>query len=312
MHPITVTVDVEDHRPDDEADLRFPELTRRISTWLRSRGWRSTFFVVGEEAERHPDLVGELVAAGHEVGLHGYQHRPLAELGAAAFAAHLERGRRAIEAASGAAVAGFRAPQFSLTKETLWAPEVLWEAGFSYSSSVLPSANPLHGFPGAPRHPFRWPSGLVELPAPVVGVGPLRVPIGGLYLRVVPEWAWRRLVRADLGPVPWLYVHPYDFDPDEPRYTVRDAPAVLSRLQWRNRHLTRARLETLVGECAGEPLVERLGVVELPQWDPTQGASTSSGADGGVSRSSSSSRRSSATSSANVRDRSSSRDSSQL
>lgn len=269
--PITVTLDVEDHRPDDTAELRFPELTRTISAWLAGRGWPSTFFVVGNEAERHPDLLAELVDAGHEVGLHGFEHRPLAELGADEFAAQLDRGVRAIERATGQRPAGFRAPQFSLTPATLWAPQVLSDAGFRYSSSVLPNRNPLHGFPGAPRQPFRWPCGLVEIPAPVVGVSQFRVPIGGLYLRVLPAPWWRRVGRVDLGPLPWLYVHPYDFDPDEPRYTIRDAPAVLSPLQWRNRHLTRTRIEEVVGDAgAGRPLAERVRGLDPPIWDPAQ------------------------------------------
>ena len=265
---VTFTCDVEDHRPDERSELRFPRITREISDWLVGRGWRGTFFVVGDEAQRHPDLVRDLALAGHEIGLHGWVHTPLGELGPEVVERDARRGRELLEQLIGVPVTGFRAPQFSLTPATPWADAALTAAGFTYSSSVLPNANPLFGYPGAPRGPFRWPSGLVELPAPVIGWGRGRVPVGGVYLRVLPQALTTRLLAGDgVGAVPWLYFHPYDFDPGELFHVVRDAHPLASPLQWVNRRRARSRVENLLGDRPGAPLGERLAELgDLPTF----------------------------------------------
>jgi peptidoglycan/xylan/chitin deacetylase (PgdA/CDA1 family) len=56
---------------DDGPD---PTTTPRVLEALGRRGHRATFFVVGHKAEQHPELISAIVAAGHELGLHGYAH----------------------------------------------------------------------------------------------------------------------------------------------------------------------------------------------------------------------------------------------
>ena len=72
----TFTLDVEDHRPSADVPSRLHETTRRALDWASDRDVRGTVFVVGEIARDHPDLVGEIVAGGHEVGLHAWRHDP--------------------------------------------------------------------------------------------------------------------------------------------------------------------------------------------------------------------------------------------
>jgi hypothetical protein len=134
------------------------------------------------------------------------------------------------------------------------------EAGFAYSSSVLPAANPLHGWPGAPREPCRWENGLIELPCPVGGVGRVLVPfLGGIYLRYVPLLLARRFLR-DLGEhaVAWSYVHPYDIDPDEPFFVMPHAGWLTSRIVHMRRGVTLTRLDAALAVAggAGPPLGE--------------------------------------------------------
>jgi len=258
LSQITVTLDVEDHRPGPRAELRFPTVTRGILDWLGTVGARGTFFIVGEEAQRHPDLVADIAAGGHEVALHGHRHIPLPNLTPHELAADLAVGRDVLEQAGQCAVAGFRAPQFSLTAESVWAHEVISAAGFRYSSSVLPQASPLFGYPGAPYIPFRWPSGLIEIPATMLGSGRFRVPLGGVYFRLAPAALTRRLLGGSPATVKWIYLHPYDFDPGEKFYVVRDANPLASPLQWVNRRRVRARLVDLLGSSPGAPLGERI------------------------------------------------------
>jgi peptidoglycan/xylan/chitin deacetylase (PgdA/CDA1 family) len=51
-----------------------PVHTRRVLELLAGRGHKATFFVVGEKAEAHPDVILEIVAQGHELALHGHSH----------------------------------------------------------------------------------------------------------------------------------------------------------------------------------------------------------------------------------------------
>jgi polysaccharide deacetylase family protein (PEP-CTERM system associated) len=269
--PVTFTLDLEDHRPDGSAEFRVPAVTRRVLAFLRDRRITGTFFVVGELAEQAPDLVREIASDGHEIALHAWRHVPLTELDPDQFRRETAKGMALLEDLSGAKVEGFRAPTFSLVPDSAWAPAVLTELGFRYSSSVLPARNPLFGWPGAPRAPFRWPSGLLELPAPTAGLGPLRIPyIGGVYFRVVPWLVTRTLIRTvGTGPCPWLYCHPYDFDPAEPRWTVPDAGRWGSRLLWMNRTNEIAKVDRLLGSTAAPPLAARVArLTDVGVFDP--------------------------------------------
>ena len=82
---ITFTLDLEDHRPDDRAELRFPAMSRRILDHLSDRGVRATVFIVGEIGRSHPELVSEVAAGGHEIGLHAWRHVPLTHVDPATF-----------------------------------------------------------------------------------------------------------------------------------------------------------------------------------------------------------------------------------
>jgi polysaccharide deacetylase family protein (PEP-CTERM system associated) len=257
---VTFTLDLEDHREHGDDDVRYPRLTREVLEFLDAREARGTFFVVGEVAAAVPELVREIAARGHELALHGWRHVPLTELDPATFRADVTRGKELLEELGGVAVRGFRAPTFSLVPESRWAVDVLGDAGFTYSSSVLPAASPLFGDPTLPTTPFRWPNGLLELPCPVVRGGRWGLPyLGGVYLRALPR-ATSAGARAVVGrkQLLWIYCHPYDFDPDEPFWIVPDAGRIGSRLLWYNRRRTFAKVERILHGRAGRPLGERL------------------------------------------------------
>ena len=96
-------------------------------------GARGTFFVVGEIAGGAPDLVREVAARGHEIGLHGWRHAPLTELDARAVRAPTSRRGKALleELHRRSPCVGFRAPTFSLGARVAWAVDVLADAGFT-------------------------------------------------------------------------------------------------------------------------------------------------------------------------------------
>ena len=244
---LIITIDVEDHTiPPTEP--RFDRAIGPLLEVLDERRVKATFFVVGELVDRWDHQLRELVAAGHEVGLHGFTHRYLRDLGPQGFDEELKRGVDAIQTHLGVTPYGFRAPYCSLTRETPWAPDLLAEAGFSYSSSVMPAWNPMAGYPQAPAGPFRWRCGLLELPSPVFGIRRLALPVlGGAYLRLIPGFVVRRAARnrsADKGD--WTYAHPYDFDTTEQFFRRPGQPWLEARLLFARRQQMLGRFSRLI------------------------------------------------------------------
>jgi polysaccharide deacetylase family protein (PEP-CTERM system associated) len=245
--PITFTVDVEEHRACRASAARYPTMTRRLLDLLDEHGATGTFFLVGEIAREAPDLVREIAARGHEIASHSYRHVPLVDEVPRQFLAEVKQSKAHLEDLAGRQVIGFRAPVFSLTRETIWATEALREAGFRYSSSVLPGGSFAYGLPTAPQAPFLWESGLLEIPCPVGRIGPFTLPfLGGMYLRYLPPWRLRQLRRRVAESALWSYCHPYDIDLEEPFTLARGSTFVASLFLWCNRSVAVRRLNALL------------------------------------------------------------------
>ena len=123
-----------------------------------------------------------------------------------------------------ARIIGYRAPSFSITKDSLWAFEILIELGFRYDSSIFPVDHPNYGMPRGPRTPFRVPTArgtIVEFPMPTLELGGARSPFGGgAYLRLLPYWYTRwgiRFLNEREGQPACVYVHPWEIDTGQPR-----------------------------------------------------------------------------------------------
>lgn len=213
------SLDVEDPRDalaNREAyPARVPDLTATFLDFLRRENGRGTFFIVGEVARRHPELVRMIAAEGHEIGCHSDRHVRLDQQNPAQFRDDLRRSLDALAAAGAGTVRGYRAPCFSLTQETRWAYEVLAEHSFDYSSSVLPARNPISGWRGFGQRP-RKIDGIIEIPVTLMRFPP--VPIGGVYFRALPEALVRRALKrqAATGEPLCAYHHPYDIDVAQP------------------------------------------------------------------------------------------------
>lgn len=249
MSPIIAfTLDLENQHPNRSVDRRHVAITESLLDDLDDWGVTGTVFVVGDLIAESPDLIRSIAERGHEIGLHGADHQPLPEVGPKRFRAVTSAATESLTSLTGQPVVGFRAPIFSLTPDSAWAPEILSELGYVYSSSVLPARSPLFGWPGAPNEPFRWPSGLVEIPNPVAKIGPVRLPmLGGIYLRIAPDVLTRYIRhRLRYHPALWLYVHPYDLDPGEPRWAMPMVGPIGRRAMWWGRGRMRQRIEKLV------------------------------------------------------------------
>jgi polysaccharide deacetylase family protein (PEP-CTERM system associated) len=231
----TFTVDVEDYfqvsafasviRPADwdHYECRVVQSTRQILELAARRATRGTFFILGWVAERYPELVREIQAAGHEIGCHSHWHQLVYELGPDRFRSDLVKARDTLESICGTPVKLFRAPSFSITRESLWALDILIEEGFETDSSIYPIRHDRYGIPGSPKAPYAIsrPAGKIrEFPGMTCHVAGLTVPVGGGgYLRLFPWAVTSRLlrqIRNENRPLN-VYLHPWEVDVDQPR-----------------------------------------------------------------------------------------------
>lgn len=188
-------------------------------------GVHGTFFTLGWIADRHPRVVRAIVAAGHELASHGYGHARADGQTPGEFRDDVRRAKRVLEDLGGIAVAGYRAPTFSIGPRNPWAFDVLAEEGYRYSSSIYPVRHDLYGVPDAPRFPYRPAAGaLMELPMTTVRLGGRNLPCaGGGYFRLMPYPLFRALLRrfnrTEAAPGVF-YFHPWEVDPGQPRVTA--------------------------------------------------------------------------------------------
>jgi len=232
-----MTVDVEDYfqvsafepyiaREDwERLPCRVERNTDRILELFAEHGIHATFFTLGWVAERYPGLIRRIVAAGHELACHGYEHVRVSQQSPAEFRVDVDKSRAILEDAGGVPVKGYRAASYSIGAVNLWALEVLADLGFIYSSSIYPVQHDLYGMPEAPRFAFRPDNApkLLEIPVTTVAVGERKLPAGGGgYFRLFPytlsQWAIRHVNESD-GQAAVFYFHPWEIDPEQPRQT---------------------------------------------------------------------------------------------
>jgi polysaccharide deacetylase family protein (PEP-CTERM system associated) len=195
--------------------------TKRILDLLDESSVKATFFCLGWIAERNPDLIRAVHARGHEIACHGHLHQIITGQTKQAFREDVTKAKAVLEDCTGAAVAGYRAPTYSITTRTLWALDILEELGFRYDSSIFPIYHDNYGIPDAPRHPHKLPGrNLVEFPISTLQIGSVNLPIsGGGYFRLLPYPVTRAALRhLEKNGEPFIfYIHPWEINRDTPR-----------------------------------------------------------------------------------------------
>jgi polysaccharide deacetylase family protein (PEP-CTERM system associated) len=217
------TVDVEDWYQsciDYDAPIteRVVRNVDRMLEVLDECGVKGTFFVQGKVAETFPRLVSTLVATGHEVQSHGYSHRPLSGMNVDELRAELERAKKTVEDAAGLEVNAFRAQDFSIVAENLWAIDVILDVGFQVDSSIFPMRSRHYGIRNWVVGPhylvLRGGRRILEIPVAIWTAGRVRIPVaGGGYFRLLPQAVVERGLRAveESGRPAIVYCHPYEF-----------------------------------------------------------------------------------------------------
>jgi len=256
-----MTVDVEDyfqvsafeqHIPREQwqsLPCRIEANVERILALFESGHVQATFFTLGWVADRYPQLVKKIVAGGHELASHGWEHIRVNTQQPKEFREDVVRTRKLLEDIGGKPVKGYRAASYSIGSDQGWAWDELAEAGYLYSSSIVPIKHDLYGIPDAPRFPFAVAGGqLLEIPVTTVPLAGRNINCGGggwfrLFPYAFSRWALNR-VNRDEQQAGIFYFHPWEIDPDQPR------PEGLGRKtrfrHYLNLHRTYGRLESLL------------------------------------------------------------------
>jgi len=253
--------------PEKRDDL-IVEMTTPILKILDRFGVSATFFVLGEVAEKYPDLVEEVYSRGHEIASHAYSHRTLHELGRDRFKDEMCRSVRLLRKITREPPIGFRAPSFSIDNSTRWAFDVLRRYGFKYDSSIFPVKTLLYGVPDAPLTIYKPsaenvsendPNGtVIEFPMTVFEYT-RRIPIaGGFYLRTLPLSVLKKMIgRVNEERPAVIYIHPWEIYPLMPRLKL----SLSSRfITYHGIKSTREKLEGLLEHFRFAPAREVLGL----------------------------------------------------
>ena len=239
-------------------ESRVEKSTSTILDLLEHYDVRATFFVLGWIAQRHPALVRDIHAAGHEIACHGYNHRLVYALTPDEFREDIRKSKGILEGITGAAVRGYRAASYSVVQKSLWALDILIEEGFDFDSSIFPIHHDRYGIPTASRFPHvirRAGGEIVEFPPSTYQLMGQNIPVaGGGYLRLFP-WPVTKAIIERINEkekqAVMVYVHPWEVDVEQPRLKGSWKSELRHRI---NLDTTLTKLRGLLTEFKFKPL----------------------------------------------------------
>ena len=175
------------------------------------KGKKITFFVTGILARKSPELIKKIFSDGHEIGCHYNFHDNINLTNREDFAENLDAAIESIKEITGEKPLGFRAPNFAIDKDNLWAYEELAKR-FQYDSSYKTSVHISQILEGGKLnfgeysiHEFC----IFGLPV-LKGIFSIRT--GGTFLRLFPSSLTIKAMHKtkELGHTPLIYMHPYE------------------------------------------------------------------------------------------------------
>jgi polysaccharide deacetylase family protein (PEP-CTERM system associated) len=282
-----MTVDVEDYfhvsafakviKPGDWAQwpTTVERNTRRLLDLFDETGIKSTFFVLGWVAERYPELIREIHARGHEIASHGYSHQLVYKQTPAEFRAETSRSKQLLEDLVQTPIVGYRAASYSITRQSLWALDILIELGFTWDSSIFPVYHDRYGIPDSPTRPYRISSAggeLLEFPLTTAKLLGYSMPAaGGGYFRLYPyalsRWLFRRATDNNRTPA-IFYLHPWEIDAEQPR--VPNAGLLSNFRHYNNLERCLPRLRNIIADFPFGTVSDSLRSIEPLHIDRSQ------------------------------------------
>ncbi|MGS2724305.1 XrtA system polysaccharide deacetylase [Porticoccus sp. GXU_MW_L64] len=231
---------------------RVEQNTDKILQLLDNNGVLGTFFVLGWVAERHPQIVRRICAQGHEVASHGYSHQLIYEQRPDTFKEETYKSKQILEEQIQLPVHGYRAASYSITRNSLWAIDILLDLGFRWDSSIFPIYHDNYGIPNTPdcAYQIKGRSGesLLEIPLTTARFSKLALPAaGGGYFRLYPYWLSRMLFKYATRNKPGIfYIHPWEVDPSQPR--IKNASRLAKFRHYNQLGACEGRLQQLLND----------------------------------------------------------------
>jgi polysaccharide deacetylase family protein (PEP-CTERM system associated) len=241
LEPLAISVDVEEYfhaanlasacpiKSWSDLPSRVAYSTKRLLDFFDAYNVKGTFFVLGYCAKREPSMVREIVSRGHELASHGFAHKIAYLQNEKQFYRDIKRSKDLLEDTAGVVVDGYRAPNFSIRDQNLWAYDLIKKAGYRYDSSLYPVYHDRYGNPHRSMVPEVRNTAygpLLILPltlfrANILGRD-MRIPTaGGAYWRIFPKlfikYALNRAQKESKGPV-ICYLHPWEIDGEQPYF----------------------------------------------------------------------------------------------
>ena len=250
--------------------------TRRLLDLFDQHSIKATFFVLGWVAERHSDLIRDIVGRGHEIASHGYTHQLVYNQTPEQFREETRASKLLLEDIAQQPILGYRAASYSITRNSLWALDILAELGFSWDSSIFPVYHDRYGIPNSPTTPYRIQTSnghtLTEFPLTTAKLFGYQMPAaGGGYFRLYPYALSRALFKraTQAGSTPAIfYLHPWEIDPDQPRVK---GISLLSRFRhYNNLDKCLPRLQALLREFPFGTVSESLRSINVDECKPIQ------------------------------------------
>jgi len=247
------------HKFEDRIDF----VGNKLLQILDEADTKATFFMLGYIAEKHPEIVKRIEAEGHEIATHGFSHTLIYTQTPELYREEMQRAIGFLENLTGEKVVGHRAPFFSITKDSLWALDILGELGIRYDSSIFPVMNYRYGIAGAPRFPYEIERGghkFMEFPVSTLKFGKVTLPIaGGAYFRIYPYALSKQFLKAvNRSGYPFtFYLHPWELDPEHPRI---DLPRRISATHYFNLGATEKRFRKLLRDFKFAPMKKVLNI----------------------------------------------------
>lgn len=246
----------------DRYESRIIRNTEKVLKLLKNYNAKATFFVLGYIASKEPELIREIKSEGHEIATHGFYHRRIFELTEQEFENDVARSLDVISSITNEQVTGFRAPEWSIRKETPWALKTLRKLGIRYDSSMVSLTR--MGDRDFPLHPhiFRTEYGEIwEFPLTTARLFRENIPFsGGLPLRMFPYfYVISKIERMNReGRPAMVYIHPWEFDMEQPEI---DLPLSRRFMHYFNIKVTPKKVEGLLRHLSFAPIKDVLGSI---------------------------------------------------
>lgn len=198
--------------PQDKSSLKdfVEEPIIPLLNLLKKHNQKATFFVLGQIAEKYPQIIKRISQAGHEIASHGYSHTILKELGPDKFEEEILKTNQIIKKITNKKIIGFRAPNFSLNQKTNWAFKILEKNNFQYDSSF---------------HPLTTKKTINNS-----SIKEFSSSLGGYYFRALPFYLYLKLIKKKSIDFPIIYLHPYELFASSPK--LESAPWLKKKIKY--------------------------------------------------------------------------------